>query len=227
LFKSFYFHPLDLFLYNPVQQLARSSPAANQHLSHGPARPFRPALPPPARFASPAPAADDRWGPPVIPFLAPCPGRTRGRVRPTAARPPACLARTSRTAPSTYLSRAAPPGTPTRTLTDAFSCAALRRNPSPRRHSRSSSLLPRRRREADPELRLEVRRMLVPLVFEPEPCVDRARSMELRRHAAPPHRIVCRRRRFLGTRAALDVVPVARATSRCKEHSKSSPLARN
>jgi hypothetical protein len=66
----------------------------------------------------------------------------------------------------------------------------------------------------------------VPLVFEPEPRVDRARSSVLHR-PPPPRRVVRHRRRASAGRAALVSLPVARATFRWKERMQSSPQTRS
>jgi hypothetical protein len=50
----------------------------------------------------------------------PCPGRTKGRVRPATARRLLCLARRPRRPPLAYLSSAAPPGPHIRTLAASF-----------------------------------------------------------------------------------------------------------
>jgi hypothetical protein len=72
-------------------------------------------------------------------------------------------------------------------------------------------------------LRQKVRITPVPLVVE---LVDRSTqepSPELHRRIEPRRRIVRRRRRFPGARAALDSFPVARATPPCLLCTKTSP----
>jgi hypothetical protein len=67
----------------------------------------------------------------------------------------------------------------------------------------------------------------VPFVDVPMHRVAKEGSPELRRRVARPCRTVRRPRRILASRTTLDGFAVARATSRCKAHSKSRSPARN
>jgi hypothetical protein len=110
--------------------------------------------------------------------------RVRPRRRPS---PPLSrllgLARTPRPWPA-YLRSPPPPEAPCHPNPSHPVHPRRRRNPSLCRRRCSPPSPPPRRRKANPELRLEARRTLVPLVFEPEPCVDRARSPELHHRLA-------------------------------------------
>jgi hypothetical protein len=152
LFKPFFLTPKPPFPSGPcffaAHQLKvrrRTSFCSDWCTASQPSAAVRPSWPskppPPARSASSRLAADDRWGPPVIPNPALYPGRTQGRVRPAAARRLPCLAHTPRRPPPAYLSSAAPPGPLIRTLAASF---CLR--PSRRQNPSAAVAVPRRRR---------------------------------------------------------------------------------
>jgi hypothetical protein len=194
----------------PISAQHSSSPAAARflfpllaQLATAVAHRFRVAQPAQIAAASPTPpphAAQPMTGGPHLssPSLCSCPGRTRPSLtRRRLSPPPACVpvrGPHTKGSLSGYLRRRHPLGPLIQTLATSFARArAAAEILAPRRLFFPPSP-PLRRRGAAPELRKEVRRTWVTLVFEPELHVDRMRLLELRHRSAapcataPPHR---------------------------------------